>query len=141
MSENSVRVVIDTQVFLRAALNRKSLPGKLIFDRRGQYRLLVADEIVAEVEEVLHRPKIRAKYPHLTDKIIEQILALMRDSESIEVGEIPEVSRDVKDDIFLECARAGLANYIVSEDKDLLVLHPYGNIQILNVIDFINTLK
>jgi len=46
-----------------------------------------------------------------------------------------------KDNIILACAAAGQAQYIVSEDKDLLVLNPYGSIQIINALDFLKVLR
>jgi len=56
--------------------------------------------------------------------------------ERVLVTEVPTVARDPKDDIFLACAEVGKAQYIVSEDNDLLVLNPYQSIQIVNVLDF-----
>jgi len=35
MSEEEVNAVIDTQIFLRAATNLKSLPAKIVFDLRA----------------------------------------------------------------------------------------------------------
>ena len=46
--------------------------------------------------------------------------------------------RDPKDNKFLELAVAANASCIITGDKDLLVLHPFRNIPILNAVDFIN---
>lgn len=48
------------------------------------------------------------------------------------------VCRDPKDNKFLELAVAANASCIITGDKDLLVLHPFRKIPILNAIDFIN---
>ena len=42
-----------------------------------------------------------------------------------------------KDDKFLELAVNGDANYIVTGDKDLLVLHPFETVEILTAADFL----
>ena len=56
----------------------------------------------------------------------------------INVGVSINACRDPKDDKFLELAVSANASCIVSGDKDLLILHPFRNILILNAADFIN---
>ncbi len=46
--------------------------------------------------------------------------------------------RDPKDNKFLELAISASASCIITGDKDLLVLHPFRGIPILNAVDFIN---
>ncbi len=140
MSE-PIKAVIDTQLFLRAAINRKSLPAKLIFDLRASYRLIVSTAIVAEIEDVLNRPELRAKFPALTDDIIDEVLKRLEAAENVNPADVPAVSRDPKDDIFLACAQASKADYLVSEDKDLLTLDPYESIRIINALDFLNRIS
>ena len=141
MSDEKIKVVIDTQLFLRAAINRRSLPAKLIFDMNDKYDLVVSQAIVDEIEDVLSRPKLRAKFTNLTDEVVQAVTELMSETETINPSEVPAVSRDPKDDKFLACAKSASAQYIVSEDKDLLVLHPYDDIQIINALDFLRVLE
>ncbi len=47
-----------------------------------------------------------------------------------------EICRDPDDNKFLECAKDSHALYIVSGDKDLLVIKEYENIQIMTAKDF-----
>jgi uncharacterized protein len=136
-----IKAVIDTQIFLRAAINRRSLPATIVFDLRNEYQLVTSLAIVQEVRDVLHRPELRTKFSTLTDEVISQILALLMDAEMVAPSEVPAVSRDSKDDIFLACAKAADAHYIVTEDNDLLVLHPYGDIQIVNVLAFLDVVR
>ena len=46
--------------------------------------------------------------------------------------------RDPKDNKFLELAVASNASCIITGDKDLLILHPFRGIPILNAADFLN---
>jgi putative PIN family toxin of toxin-antitoxin system len=135
------RVVIDTQLFLRAAINRKSLPAKLVFDLKDEYQLLVSSGIWAEVQDVLNRPSLRTKFPSLTDDVADAVLIVLSGAEQVYPLEVPHVSRDPKDDIFLATALAGGAAYIVSEDKDLLTLNPYEGIQIIDALGFWHLLQ
>ena len=45
--------------------------------------------------------------------------------------------RDPKDQMILATAIAGDAQIVISGDKDLLVLHPYGSISILSPQEFL----
>ena len=49
----------------------------------------------------------------------------------VEVVDTITECRDPKDDKFLELAISGKANYIVSGDKDLVVLNPFQRIPIV----------
>ena len=51
-----------------------------------------------------------------------RVLDLLSHAELVEVADIPPVSRKPKDDIFLATAVVGEADYVVSEDYDLLDL-------------------
>lgn len=141
MSESKIKAVIDTQLFLRAAINRRSLPARIIFDMRDTYQLCVSEAILHEVRDVLTRPEIRAKFLQLTDTVANGLLASFADAEHVVPDTVEPVSRDPKDDVFLACAKSCNAHYIVSEDKDLLVLNPYGSIQIVNALDFLHILQ
>jgi predicted nucleic acid-binding protein len=54
------------------------------------------------------------------------------------VPQVAQVSRDPNDDMFIALAVAGNASCIVTEDKDLLGLNPFGSLQIVNTESFIN---
>jgi uncharacterized protein len=134
------RVVIDTQVLVRAAINRRSLPAQIVFDLVDTYILLMSEAMLQEAEDVLNRPKVRKKF-ELSDAVVQELIERLSRGERIEVDEVPAVSRDPKDDIFLACANVGQADYLVSEDNDLLVLNPYKTIQVVNVLDFLKVVR
>jgi len=141
VSASKIKAVIDTQIFLRAAINLNSLPAKIVFDLRANYQLVISEATLVEVRDVLNRPKIRAKFPHLTDTIVERIMGVLSAADMVKPTEVESASRDPKDDIFLACAKAAEAQYIVSEDNDLLVLNPYEGIQIVNALQFLDVLQ
>ena len=89
-----------------------------------------------EFSEVFLRPKF--------DKYIsrETRLRIISDFERLtiffETKETFLDCRDPKDNKFLELAVAANASCIVSGDNDLLVLHPFRGIPIVNPVDFLN---
>ena len=51
------------------------------------------------------------------------------------------VCRDVDDDMYLDCAVEGSAAYIVSGDKDLLILRDFMGVKIVSPHDFAKNFK
>lgn len=58
----------------------------------------------------------------------------------MEVAEISPICRDPEDDKFLATAVLGEADYVVSEDRDLLDLREQQGIKIVDVATFLKVL-
>lgn len=56
----------------------------------------------------------------------------------VDVTHIITDCRDAKDNKFLELAVSANASWLISGDDDLLVLHPYDNIQILAPVNYLS---
>ena len=69
--------------------------------------------------------------------LIALITAYKEMVEWIPIIERVEECRDPKDDKFLELAINGNAEYLITGDKDLLVLDPFRETHILSAKDFI----
>jgi predicted nucleic acid-binding protein len=59
----------------------------------------------------------------------------------VEPQDVPSVSRDPADDKYLACAKLASADYLVTEDKDLLVLEEYEDSRICQSAEFIELLE
>jgi uncharacterized protein len=59
------------------------------------------------------------------------LIALVQSSTLVEVTKTITACRDPKDNMLLELAVSGKADVIVTGDTDLLVLHPFKKIAIL----------
>jgi putative PIN family toxin of toxin-antitoxin system len=112
-------------VFLQAAARTKG-PSALCVQaaRDGRLELVVSPEIIAEVRDVLTRPRTLRKFPTLT---VEAVEAFVRDIEAlaIMVTDVPSVfvlERDPKDEPYLNLAIASGAAFLTTWDKDLLDL-------------------
>jgi putative PIN family toxin of toxin-antitoxin system len=135
------RVVFDTVVFVRALLNPHSRAGRLVFDHSNSYHLILSEPTLVELLEVLRRDELRGLFRSLASRDPATIVQIASDAETVEIGGIPQVSRDPKDDKFLATARAGDAAYLISEDKDLLDLGEYEGTLILSVAAFLLRLE
>jgi putative PIN family toxin of toxin-antitoxin system len=136
-----IKAVFDTNVFLRALINPYSRCGRLLDEFVNEYELVLSPAIIREVLEVLHRPQLRAKLPQITQLDLTVLIALFEQAQVVEPPEVPAIARDPKDDKFLACARAANAHFLVTEDKDLLVLEMYDETQICQPAEFIAVLE
>jgi putative PIN family toxin of toxin-antitoxin system len=135
--KSSLRCVFDTNILISALLFDKSKPAQAFFAALRNGELLVSADTVSELGEVLSRKKFD-KY--LTGEERERFLrSLLQNATLVAISEKVRACRDPKDDKFLELAINGAADCIVSGDGDLLVLHPFGSLQILTPEAFINT--
>jgi len=136
-----VKAVFDTNVFIRALINPHSRCGRLLDESADAYELVLSPAIIREILEVLHRPRLQAKFPQIAHLDIERIIAVFEQAQVVETPDVPAISRDPHDDKFLACARAGRADYLVTEDNDLLVLGAYEGVRICQPAEFIALLE
>jgi putative PIN family toxin of toxin-antitoxin system len=128
-----VRLVLDTNVVVSALL-WGGAPERLIdLAGEGTIELVTSAALLAELAELLNRPKLAAKLAH-DGQSAEEIVARYREvAEPIEAPDIEEVRlRDPDDAAVLACAIAAHAEAIVSGDKDLQSLGSYQDIPILS---------
>jgi putative PIN family toxin of toxin-antitoxin system len=90
----------------------------------GQVTLCLGPEVLAEIRDVLTRPKLLAKYPALTKEAVDAFLAqhLRMATWISDVGHHYVVARDADDSKYLNLAITAEAKYVVTTDLDLLDL-------------------
>jgi hypothetical protein len=137
---NVLRVVLDTTVFVRCFLGPRSAAGRIILQHNDRYRLFLALPMAEELLDVLTRPKLRAKMRASLQDVLKA-LGVLSNADAVELSDIPPVSRDPNDDMFLATALAAQADYLVTEDNDLLVLGSYHGTQIVTVGQFLRVLE
>ena len=130
------RIVLDTNILISAALLVNSKPYFAFEKAIKEGQILGSEEILDELEEVLSRNKFD-KYITLDQRKLFYTL-IVHYIKIIEITERITASRDSKDDKFLELAVNGNAQFIVTGDKDLLVLNPFRKIEILTVDNFLD---
>lgn len=157
MSDLPIRAVIDTVVLLQAMISNRG-PSAAIMDalRGGQFIALFSDATRAELLDVSHRPKIRARFPQITDQRVAALLDVLA-RHSIHIpspSKAFSLTRDPKDEPLIDVAVNGVAGFLVtwnerhltylmrgdtSEGRDFLVRFPY--LKIVSPVDFLNKLK
>ena len=131
-------VAVDTNVFVSALLHGR-IPHR-VYDTflDGRVTPVFSSDTLRELIDVLTRPALRL----LTSSAdVQELLTLVqRDGLLIRPTHRITACRDPKDNMWLECAVAGGAAYLVTGDLDLLVLDPFRGIRILRPRDFLSLL-
>ncbi len=134
-----LRIVFDTNTLISASLNKNSVSGKAFYQAAETCISLASEETSKELKEVVIRSKFD-KYASLESRVLfyENYL---KDALTLPVSIKLNDCRDPKDNKFLELAVVGDAKVIVTGDSDLLVLHPFRGILIMNSAAFLDWIK
>lgn len=115
--------------------------GKIVFDELRRYELIVSDEVLTEYLDVLQRPALVRKYRSVANRDFESLLRILSSATHVFVDEILAIARDHKDDHLLATAFVSGADFLVTEDNDLLVLERYGSTRIITAHAFLEELN
>lgn len=138
-----MKVVLDTNVWL-SAIFWKGEASKIIetlIDKK--INVLISGSILSEIAEVLNKEeKFKRFIEDRKQKIEDLIRTILSFSTLIETKTKFELIKEhPKDNIILEAAFDGKADYIVSYDKHILNMIEFRNIKILNPKDFVKLIK
>ncbi|MBE5231943.1 MAG: putative toxin-antitoxin system toxin component, PIN family [Microcystis sp.] len=132
---NPNRVVIDTNVFISALLNPLGTPKKVINIAVSQFTILQSEATYQELATRISKNKFD-KYLEKDDKL-DFLSSLKNRSLFVDIWHETRVCSDLDDNKFLELAVSGMAQYIITGDKDLLILNTYQGIPIITPAEFL----
>ena len=107
----ALRLVIDTNILVSAALKPQGLQRTgLVIAMARPAHLYFSSKILAEYQEVLSRPEIRIRI-----SLRNQLLQLLQNqAHVVKPSRRLKVTSDPDDNIFLECADAVRADYLIT---------------------------
>ena len=134
-----MKVVLDTSVLI-SALIKAGKPRELFFRLAEEKMLILSRQILEEFLEVAEDPRVK-KY--VKEQETAAFLNSLRDATKIvEVkSKFRAVKEDPDDDVFVNTAYDGKADYIVSGDAHLLSLGEFRGIKIVTVDEMLRILK
>jgi putative PIN family toxin of toxin-antitoxin system len=89
------------------------------------------------IDELAEKLKTRLNFSE--EQVAETLADYLTFSRLVQIPKILDaVPRDPEDNMVLECAIEGRADYIVSGDKDLLVLKEFRGIRIVTASEFLS---
>ena len=120
----STLAVYDCMLFFRAAARPRLVRPVFDLVHSGHVRLCLGPDVLAEIRDVLTRPKLTARYPGLTKQAVDAFLAQHLHMATW-ISDVPEhyvLARDPDDSKYLNLAITAGASYVVTDDLDLLDL-------------------
>ena len=130
-----MKIVLDANVII-AAFAARGLCESIMEVCLSEHEILLCDELLDEILRNLRR-KIKLS-AQLVDDVGNLLLEQASTTEPIPLS--PDICRDSEDVKILGLAVAASADYIVTGDKDLLVLKEFQGIPILSPRAFSNLL-
>lgn len=120
MSREEHRLVLDTNTLISRMLLPKGVAGRAVDKALKNGVLLMSEETLAELTDVLNRPKFD-RYVSVEDR--RQFLRLLGGiARIVPIHHRITACRDPKDDMLLHVALSGEARTLITGDQDLLVL-------------------
>jgi uncharacterized protein len=129
-----MRLVVDTNVFISAALKDSSWPAHTIRWLSKYDGLLKSTAVEDELFAVLRRPRFADK---IAPVFLEEVGRIFASAERVAITERIALCRDPEDDKFIELAVNGRADLIISGDADLLALDSVRAIPIVTPAAFV----
>lgn len=127
----SVRIVLDTNVYISAALNPQSIIYKIVEDSAAQYlgTFYTSQEILQELQDKLENKFgfSRTDVAHWLNRL-EEAVAVVRPKQKIDLL----TDRDAEDNKILECELEAKADLIITADADLLDLKEFHGIKLMH---------
>ena len=141
--KRKLRAVVDTNLVVSGLFGKDSVFARLQnLWINQEFDLVTSIEIIKEVSQVLHYPRIQKKFKPKKEKIKRFFHLLFRKSIiTKDIYKTDKITADPTDNKFLACAMEGRADYIVSRDPHLRNIKHFQGIQIIDASTFINKVE
>lgn len=139
-----MKAVLDSNIFISFLLGGsiQSPPTRVVIAGiDGSYTIAFSQRLIAELERrITTKPYLAARIPRSVLGTFVKVLMSHGESIDVEPELIPEVSRDRNDDFLLIDSVTADADYIVTGDRDLLVLEEFESVRIVSPAEFVTIL-
>jgi uncharacterized protein len=136
--KKKIRIILDTNIWISFLIS-KSVKGidMLIFNDEAV--LLFSDELMTEFIDVANREKLK---PYFKKENLFSLIDLIEEyGEIVKVKSKIDICRDKKDNFLLALAKDGKADYLITGDKDLLVIDNFVKTKIIGLTGFLEKYK
>ena len=135
MTNKKISLIIDTNWFVSAAINRKSrrtLYQTIIADTR--FEIFYSNELLTEYNRVIARKKF-SKYvtPAQANRLMVFLLPRLSKTQSMPHTGV----RDVKDNYLIGMCKSCKPDFLITGDVDLLILETFQETTILTMGQFL----
>ncbi len=143
--------VFDSNIILQGILSPNGPAGACIqLLSETRFKLVATQATLLEIQSVVTRPKLVAKYQQLRGERPESVLSKIRENAIIvdEPKRVFRFERDPADEVFINLALEANADYLVSRDYDLLDLRydsafisSFPDLKIVSPFEFLQAVR
>ena len=132
------KIILDTNLWISFLITKNFNQIEKMIESK-KITLVFSDELLEEFIEVVERPKLK-KY--FSKKDIEKVFTYFDQfGELFSVKSNIKICRDEKDNFLLNLSADSNADYLLTGDKDLLVLEKIEKTKIITFTDFIKDME
>jgi len=138
-----MKVILDTNVWL-SAIFWKGEADKLINNiQKKKIEIVITKKILSEIVNVLNQESKFQKFIDNRNIAIKDLINTVLDISQFVVSKsiIDVIKEHPADNMILESAIDGAANYIISYNKHLLKLKEFKGIKVLKPSEFLEIIK
>ena len=131
-----MRVILDTNIHVSSLISRRGVTAAVLEQCGSPHLLLASSESITELKGKLEEPKFER---YFTQEEANSYLHDYLDRVTMyDTPDIPPVCADPDDDYLFALALIGEADYLVSGDKQVLALDPYGKTRVVTPRQFLD---
>jgi putative PIN family toxin of toxin-antitoxin system len=132
--KNKIKVIFDVNIWVSAFISSNMEKQVQAIILQDEVEVIACSELLEELKQTLQRSKFK-KYLS-TERMLLAIELVEQSSTFINLKSVVELCRDHKDDYLLALAKDAQADFLLTGDKDLLVLNPFEQTQIIKLAEY-----
>ena len=137
-----MKITLDTNVLISATFWHGDSDKIIEKVESKEIELVLSKEIIEEFAKVLKYKEIQEKIKNKNLEMRRTVEKIVSISKIVEPAEKLKIVKDDPDDNkFLECAKSGKVDFVISSDNHLLKLKEFGSIKIVTPKEFIKTIN
>lgn len=126
-------LIIDTNVYISFLINKGNSAIQAILEDTNM-EIIVSEKLIWELKDTIHKRKFNKLFNFSLAN--EFIAALKERATSMAPTTEVTICRDPKDNFLLALAKDAGADFLITGDKDLLVLQQFENTRIITLAEF-----
>jgi len=130
--------ILDTNLWISFLIGKQLSELKLLISE-GVIIPVYSQELLQEFLQVTQRQKFKKYFK--SQAIIELIVFLNEIGKMVEITSMVSICRDPKDNYLLALAKDGNVDFLITGDKDLLILKRFEKTIILSYNEFLMTVN
>lgn len=125
------RVVLDTNVIISATLYGGNSEKIIRLFTANKFGLILSHAIITEIVHKLKELQVENSTTHSLENLFSLYAIYVKPTKKL------HICRDPKDNMFLEAAVEGKADFLITGDKDLLILKKVKDTLIISPAEFL----